>query len=144
MRIKRQCRGELDTIAALVVWIVLFALQCSVQGGEASSQVANTTGSKISSDSAEYPRPSMFRQDWENLNGLWDFEISYFWVQTNLDNYTSQIRVPFPEESSLSETKHGPITEKHRLWYRRVFTIPKEWRGFRTTPVVGQWVRADC
>ena len=55
--------------------------------------------------------------------------IGYFWVQTNSENHTGKIRVPFPEEASLSETKNGPVTEKHRLWYRRTFSVPKEWRG---------------
>lgn len=76
----------------------------------------------------EYPRPQMIRQKWLNLNGLWQFQPG-----TNADellpkgNLSRTILVPFPVESALSGVKD----HHERLWYRRTFIIPKEWKGQR-------------
>ena len=77
----------------------------------------------------EYPRPQMERKEWQNLNGLWDFEI-----MANDDGrpqeYSKKILVPFCVESALSGVK-GAITERDRMWYRREFTIPSGWKEKR-------------
>lgn len=70
----------------------------------------------------EYPRPQLVRQQWTNLNGLWDYAI------TDLDavkpeKFDGTILVPFPIESALSGVKK-PLTAKQRLWYRRTFAAP--------------------
>ena len=46
----------------------------------------------------EYPRPSMKRNSFFNLNGEWDFAIS----KTEPTEYPEKILVPFPPESALS------------------------------------------
>src|SRR5438128_334135 len=73
---------------------------------------------------AEYPRPQMVREKWQNLNGLWDFaagaEKPAAWPQ--------KILVPFPLESALSGV--GKMVEG-TVWYRRTFTIPADWKGQR-------------
>ena len=74
----------------------------------------------------EYPRPQMVRKDWMNLNGLWQ----YAQAEANqpapvgkaLDG---EILVPFPVESALS----GVGKHFERLWYRRTFKVPAEWKG---------------
>ena len=76
----------------------------------------------------EYPRPQMVRQDWLNLNGLWQYQAG-----TANDavpagqTLSSQILVPFPVESAIS----GVMEHHDRLWYRRQFEIPSEWSGQR-------------
>jgi beta-galactosidase/beta-glucuronidase len=69
----------------------------------------------------------MVRSDWKNLNGFWEFEESYEGdsvpVGRKLDD---KILVPFPWESQLSGIRR--FIKEHRAWYRKVFTIPKEWR----------------
>src|SRR6266850_5316211 len=47
---------------------------------------------------AEYPRPQMVREEWQNLNGLWDFAAA----AEKPANWPQKILVPFPVESSLS------------------------------------------
>ncbi len=80
----------------------------------------------------EHPRPDLFRPDWINLNGTWDFEIDNdqagvkkkFFNKTSLD---SKIIVPFSPESKLSGV--GNTDFMNMLWYRRNIEIPKEWDG---------------
>ncbi|MEW6357521.1 MAG: sugar-binding domain-containing protein [Planctomycetota bacterium] len=78
----------------------------------------------------EYPRPDFARSDWMNLNGTWDFEFDpdrkgakEAWFRSR--RFPKKIVVPFPPESKLSGIGD---TDFHRaVWYRRTFTIPKNW-----------------
>ena len=75
----------------------------------------------------EYPRPRLVRNEWKNLNGLWDYEITKLGV--NKPNfYTNKILVPFPIESSLSGV-HKNVGKDNELWYHSTFIIPKLWKG---------------
>ena len=76
----------------------------------------------------EYPRPQMVRQDWLNLNGLWDLAITSKDARTA--TFQTQILVPFPVESALSGVMR-PVSENDRIWYRRTFEVPAKWLGKR-------------
>jgi beta-galactosidase/beta-glucuronidase len=76
----------------------------------------------------EYPRPQMVRQDWLNLNGLWDFAITN--REATRATFQTQILVPFPVESALSGVMRM-VSENDRIWYRRTFEVPGKWRGQR-------------
>jgi hypothetical protein len=65
----------------------------------------------------EYPRPQMTRPEWVNLNGWWDYAILEK-TQAAPQEYTGQIRVPYPVESLLSGVQR-PLLPEQRLWYRR-------------------------
>ena len=67
----------------------------------------------------KYPRPKMKREQWKNLNGLWDFQIS---GKRGKGEYDDQILVPYPVESALSGVKKT-VGAKNRVWYRRTFSI---------------------
>ncbi len=73
----------------------------------------------------EYPRPQMEREEWLNLNGLWEFAIAMDKdeeppIGRTLDR---RILVPFPVESALS----GIMEHHERIWYRRTIEVPTEW-----------------
>lgn len=75
----------------------------------------------------EYPRPMLKRNDWQNLNGKWNYAI----VEEDAgmpSAFDGEILVPFPLESQLS----GVQRRLHRgdaLWYERKFTVPAAWSG---------------
>ena len=77
----------------------------------------------------EYPRPQMVREDWVNLNGMFDFAITgdIDWC----DEYNDEIRVPFAVESCLSGICKR-VSAKDRLWYRKKITLPESFKGKRT------------
>lgn len=77
----------------------------------------------------EYPRPQLVRAQWQNLNGLWSYAITPREV-AKPEKWDGEILVPFPVESALSGVMRA-VTEKDRLWYRRTFTVPREWKGQR-------------
>ena len=71
----------------------------------------------------EYPRPSMTRDAWQNLNGVWQVKIAG-------SGQTLPIMVPFPIESALS----GVMKRADRFTYTHSFKVPADWRqgGKRT------------
>ncbi|SMO62065.1 glycoside hydrolase family 2 protein [Fodinibius sediminis] len=68
----------------------------------------------------EYPRPMMKREEWQNLNGLWDFKISR--KGDDGGEYNRKILVPYPVESALSGIKKK-VGAANRVWYRRTFRV---------------------
>ena len=76
----------------------------------------------------EYPRPQMVRKDWMNLNGLWQYAEAKANEPAPVGKaLDGEILVPFPVESALS----GVGKHFERLWYRRTFKVPAEWKGRR-------------
>jgi hypothetical protein len=76
----------------------------------------------------EYPRPQLVRPDWLNLNGEWQF------ANATADqpppfgqDLAESVLVPFPIESALS----GIQRHQERMWYRRTFTVPRDWKERR-------------
>lgn len=74
----------------------------------------------------------MARSQWLNLNGTWDYmggeKLFNPVTATTPPTFPArpeQIRVPFPPEAELSGiARKGDCN----LWYRRSFTLPKEWK----------------
>jgi hypothetical protein len=74
----------------------------------------------------EYPRPQLVREEWINLNGLWQYKEAKESEEPPFDmELAGRILVPFPIESALS----GVMKTTERLWYRRTAVLPKEWSG---------------
>ena len=72
----------------------------------------------------EYPRPQMVRDNWQNLNGLWDYAI----VSKDAAMPTvwdGEILVPFCVESALSGVMKKVLPDQ-ALWYRTAFEADKQ------------------
>lgn len=76
---------------------------------------------------AEYPRPQFERKDWICLNGEYDYAITGDTADAP-KKYDGKILVPFSVESELSGVGKALLPEQ-RLWYRRKFTVGKEFSG---------------
>ncbi|WP_053377044.1 sugar-binding domain-containing protein [Paenibacillus sp. FJAT-27812] len=76
----------------------------------------------------EYPRPQLARENWVNLNGEWEFQAAKKGeaVPAGL-TLKEKILVPFAAEAKLS----GINRVEDLMWYKRTFTIPKNWDGER-------------
>nr|WP_229802193.1 sugar-binding domain-containing protein [Pontibacter akesuensis] len=76
----------------------------------------------------EYPRPQLVRDEWQNLNGLWDYAIVPKAQQDKMPaSFKGQILVPFAIESALSGV--GKTVGKDSvLWYRKSINVPGKLR----------------
>lgn len=83
----------------------------------------------------EYPRPQMIRDNWTNLNGIWDFakkSSPNIGSYNDFPNFNSKILVPFPIESALSGIMDTDYDNKNKSYaYRREFTVPQTEKGKR-------------
>ncbi len=74
----------------------------------------------------DYPRPQLERSHWYNLNGQWDYAILGTDSAVPHD-YHGKITVPFAIESELSGVGRI-LAPNEKLWYRRFFTVPSDFR----------------
>jgi beta-galactosidase/beta-glucuronidase len=75
----------------------------------------------------EYPRPQMTRPQWQSLNGPWDYALTGSTATAPPTAYGGKILVPYPYEAALSGIGQPSIPDQ-RLWYKRTFTVPADWR----------------
>lgn len=111
----------------LVAW---FAAAAPGQEWEPAAGPLMTRWAKeVSPENAlpEYPRPQLVRERWQNLNGLWDYAITPKGEEKPAE-FDGKILVPFAVESALSGVMKR-VGDENRLWYRRTFTVPKDWRA---------------
>lgn len=74
----------------------------------------------------EYPRPTLVRSQWHNLNGLWNYSITSAGAAAP-GEAQGRILVPYPIESALSGVQRG-VTPQEALWYETTFEVPAAWR----------------
>ncbi|WP_430438142.1 glycoside hydrolase family 2 protein [Pontibacter chitinilyticus] len=76
----------------------------------------------------EYPRPQLVRDDWQSLNGLWQYAVQPKAQQeTAPATFEGHILVPYPIESALSGV--GKLVGNDNvLWYKKVITVPSKLR----------------
>ncbi len=75
----------------------------------------------------EYPRPQFKRNQWFNLNGLWEYSVISK-TKGQPKKYQGKILVPFCVESSLSGVMKEVLPED-KIWYKRKFSVPSDWKG---------------
>jgi beta-galactosidase/beta-glucuronidase len=113
----------------LLIALCLVLLQTFAQWAPAGDKIKTSWAEKIDVKNVlpEYPRPVMEREEWMNLNGLWDYAI----LKAGLaepTQFDGQILVPFPVESSLSGVMKT-VGADNEVWYKRTFEVPAKWKG---------------
>ena len=116
----------------LLIFGLIFSV-CSQEWKPAKVAVMTTWGEKIDPAHVleEYPRPQMQRNDWINLNGIWEFTRGTYGDTYNEKRvFDKSILVPFPVESALSGVMEVDAkNDDKNYWYRRTFTVPKNYKG---------------
>ena len=72
----------------------------------------------------EYPRPQMVRNDWNNLNGIWQYAIVPSGIKETPPSMQGNILVPFAVESALSGVGKT-VGKDSALWYKKTIETPK-------------------
>lgn len=113
----------------LLLFILLFSYNAKAQWEPAGDKIKTRWAGQIDVNNVlpEYPRPMMVRDDWQNLNGLWEYAITDV-GKMKPAAFDGQILVPFAVESSLSGVIKS-VGEEKELWYQRNFSIPSGWKG---------------
>jgi hypothetical protein len=79
----------------------------------------------------EYPRPQMVRDNWLNLNGLWQYALLPRGQADNIPSaFAGNILVPYAVESALSGVGKT-VGKDSLLWYRRTVNVPAKLRKGR-------------
>ena len=115
----------------LILSLLLAFLTAEVcaQWKPAGDKIKTQWANKINTSAVlpEYPRPIMERNEWKNLNGLWEYAITDLGGNVPA-HFDGQILVPFAEESSLSGVGQR-VGAKKELWYSRSFEVPVAWKN---------------
>jgi len=69
-----------------------------------------------------YPRPNMVRDNWSNLNGMWDYAITKKNQAQKPEKWDGQILVPFAVESALSGVGRR-LDPNEVIWYHRTLNV---------------------
>jgi beta-galactosidase/beta-glucuronidase len=81
----------------------------------------------------EHPNPNFKRENYEILNGEWEFEFDFGNSGVNREMFkndsvfSKKITVPFCPESRLSGIAYTDFIE--HFWYQRNISIPQDWDG---------------
>ncbi len=121
---------RLNSLPALILTILAMTTSTYADWKPADGPLKTRWANDVSPDNAlrEYPRPRMVRQKWMNLNGLWQFASAKDGEAAPVGkDLGEQILVPFAPESALS----GLMRHEQRMWYRRTFQVPADWKGQR-------------
>ncbi len=122
---------QLKVTSTAIASFLLTGLAAAQAWKPAPVTLTTTWGAKVTPDNAwrEYPRPQFVRERWLNLNGMWSYAITSKTAPTPV-KFDGQMLVPYPVESSLSGV--GKVLQPdQRLWQKRQFNVPSDWKGER-------------
>lgn len=111
-----------------LISIMIFFMGLLVEGQNpqwelAGDKITTSWAEEIEPDNVlpEYPRPQMVRENWQNLNGLWDYSIRPK-SETVPSTFEGKILVPFAVESALSGVGRR-VGKDSLLWYKTTFQL---------------------
>lgn len=109
--------------------LALAPLAADAQEKLPAPPIMTSWGENLNADNVwqQYPRPTLKRSDWQNLNGQWDYAILPKGAAMP-KKFDGKILVPFAAESELSGVGKT-VGDRNELWYQRTFEIPKSWKG---------------
>ena len=113
----------------LSLLLAFLTTEVCAQWKPAGDKIQTQWANKINTSAVlpEYPRPIMERNEWKNLNGLWEYAITDLGGNVPA-HFDGQILVPFAVESSLSGVGQR-VGAKKELWYSRSFEVPVAWKN---------------
>lgn len=123
--------SEMKRIPVLLLCLFFISVAGAQDWKPAGDRIKTEWAEKIdpSQPLPEYPRPQLVRDQWQNLNGLWDYAILPK-GHSIPGSWDGRILVPFAVESSLSGVQKNVGADKE-LWYHRTFTVPATWKNKR-------------
>lgn len=113
----------------IVLFFVLCITNSFAQWKPAGEKIKTVWAEEIDVNNVlpEYPRPIMERDEWQNINGLWEYAITKA-GDAKPEKFDGKILVPFAIESSLSGVQRN-VGEEKELWYKRSFNVPSNWKN---------------
>lgn len=129
IQIAMKIRKIINVLSIAAIATLVFPAQAAADWQMAKVSIKTPFADKVSPTNAlpEYPRPQMVRQEWMNLNGLWDFTYLPSYEEDIPTGGFQQILVPYCVESALSGIKE----HYESMAYRRNFTVPAAWSDKR-------------
>lgn len=119
-------------LAAVSAVLAIMSCNTGANGGwaPAGDRIMTSWGENLDPSDVlqEYPRPQMERDQWVNLNGLWEYAVTP--ADAEPGKMDGKILVPFAIESALSGVGRA-VSENEALWYERTFELPEGWEGQR-------------
>ncbi|WAJ71777.1 glycoside hydrolase family 2 protein [Catenovulum adriaticum] len=114
--------AKLKFTLVLLASISLFSNQLNAKWSAQADVMLTPWGEQITPDNVwqQYPRPQLQRQNWLNLNGLWQYAVVDRKAAEPKD-WQGDILVPFAIESPLSGV--GKRLEQQALWYQTQFNF---------------------
>ena len=96
----------------------------------AGDRIMTKWGKSLTPETAwqSYPRPQLQREQWQNLNGLWECSVTSQDAAMSSVKFDKEILVPFAIESALSGLGER-FLPTDKLWYKRSFTVDPSWKG---------------
>jgi beta-galactosidase/beta-glucuronidase len=117
---------------AISLSLVCFALTVNAQQSDwqlIKDRITTPWAEKINPKSPlpDYPRPQMVRNNWQNLNGLWDYAIVAK-TQKEPAVYSAKILVPFAVESAISGVGKT-VGKDSLLFYKTTINLKSSSKG---------------
>ncbi len=110
-------------LVVVTTWLTATSLALADTTEPFKSDMITKWGENVTADNAwqAYPRPTLGRKNWKNLNGPWDYAI------TSLDaekprKWDGRILVPFCVEAKLSGVQQL-LEPENALWYHRTIEL---------------------